>query len=375
MKKILSKLIIFSFLSSFVFATDFTPTLHINPSVRQQGFGGFYTTDVDNFYGIYANPATLGTNREHGLFPSIDVNVMGPLSDIGNIISSVSKGDTNGLSEVIRKNNGLNAGLNVLPLISFGKISPMGLGWAFNTQVFMNASIPNVSLSDINLGVESVFRMGFGFKLLNTDHHFLSVGATGKIFAQIACSYTGNVLDFIDSITNNPTSVPAHFSLGYGVDIGAYYSLCNRLDLGFTWHDVFTVAHVSSSTIENIKFKFGKGQILDSKMSTGLAYRFPMEWTNGLVTSFKVMADYNDIMNLFGNQIRNPILDFSCGAEIVFGNFLSIRAGLNEMYPAAGLGLSISNFKLDFAIYGSELGLEPGSTPCLNSSIFIGFTY
>lgn len=375
MKKTILRFLVFTLVSFGAAASDYVPKLHTTPSVRQQGFGGFYTTDVYNFYGIFANPATLALKKEHALFPSIDLNLAGPLKDVKNIVKSLSDGDTTLLSKIIEKNNGLQFGMNVSPLLSFGKISPIGLGWAFNTQVFMNASVPSVALSDVNLGLESLFRLGFGFRLINTDNHFLGVGATGKAFAQFAASNTGNIIDFIQKIKNDFSSIPAYFSIGYGIDLGAYYSLCNRLDIGFTWHDALTFAHVTESTIGDLKFEFGKAQKLDSKVSCGVAYRFPVDWSNGIITSFKVMAEYRDITNLFGDQIRNPVLDFACGTELVVGSFVSVRAGINDMYPAFGVGLAMKNFKLDFSVYGSELGLEPGSTPCLNSSIFIGFTY
>ena len=57
MKKIAVIFSIFLLSASVIFAGEFKPELHTNPSVRQQGFGGFYTSDIDNFYGMYANPA------------------------------------------------------------------------------------------------------------------------------------------------------------------------------------------------------------------------------------------------------------------------------------------------------------------------------
>ena len=81
------------FLSAIISAGEFKPSLHTAPSVRQQGFGGFYSTDLDNFYGIYANPAILGLHAKHSLFPSIDVRAAGLLKDSVNIINAVSNKD------------------------------------------------------------------------------------------------------------------------------------------------------------------------------------------------------------------------------------------------------------------------------------------
>ena len=64
--------------------------------------------------------------------------------------------------------------------------------------------------------------------------------------------------EYYQKIKDDFSSIPAYFSIGYGIDLGAYYSLCNRLDIGFTWHDALTFAHVTESTIGDLKFEFGK---------------------------------------------------------------------------------------------------------------------
>ena len=148
------------FLSAIISAGEFKPSLHTAPSVRQQGFGGFYSTDLDNFYGIYANPAILGLHAKHSLFPSIDVRAAGLLKDSVNIINAVSNKDMEKLGKIINDNNGIQLGMDIAPLLSFGHISDWGFGWAFNTQMFVNASVPSVTLSDVNAGFESVLRAG-----------------------------------------------------------------------------------------------------------------------------------------------------------------------------------------------------------------------
>ena len=115
-----------SFLSAIISAGEFKPSLHTAPSVRQQGFGGFYSTDLDNFYGIYANPAILGLHAKHSLFPSIDVRAAGLLKDSVNIINAVSNKDMEKLGKIINDNNGIQLGMDIAPLLSFGHISNWG---------------------------------------------------------------------------------------------------------------------------------------------------------------------------------------------------------------------------------------------------------
>lgn len=361
--------------SAFTFSKEFKPSLHTQPSVRQQGFGGFYTTDVSRFEGIYSNPAMLGLKKKHSLFPAIDVRAAGLFMKAGDIAKAISNEDTEKLGQIIKENKGIQLGFAAEPLLSFGHVADWGLGWAFNTQMFVNTSVPSVALSDIKGGVESVFRIGYGFSILNFDMIRLSVGATAKGFAQLATAYNGSVLDLIDTIASDFTQLPAYFSAGFSLDVGVMCTLFNSLSFSAVWYDAFSRAFVAESTFGDFNLHTDYSKALDSKLALGVAFQIPVGWSKGVISSFKVMCDYRNLFSLFHTLGRNPILELSCGTEFVLGNILSLRFGMSEMYPAAGLGLGFGTFKLDFAVYGKELGLEPGSSPCLNASLFIGFTY
>ena len=43
------------------------------------------------------------------------------------------------------------------------------------------------------------------------------------------------------------------------------------------------------------------------------------------------------------------------------------------MYPSAGVGARLGAFNIDAAIFGRELGLEPGTRPQLNLAISLEF--
>lgn len=354
-----------------VFAKDFVPNLHSVQSARQQGFGGIYTTDIDVFNGIYSNPATLGKARKHVLYPALNLNVAGPLADIFDIVGGFTNKDIQKLAAIIKKNNGFNFGVDVIPLLAFGGISGKGFGWAFDTQVFANGSVPGILLSDIEVGVETTFRMGFGFPILNLDNHKLFLGATAKGFAQYSVSYKGDVFKIIDDVKK----LPAYLSLGYGLDVGAFYSLCNKFDFAVTCYDAFTLSHVLSGTVLELGKSFQSPVLIKPKLALGAAYHIPIDWSQGFISSFVVRADYRNLLALLDKTSRNPILELSAGTELVLLNTVAFRFGVSEMYPAVGVGLIFGALKIDFAMYGKELGLEPGTAPCLNAGMFVGFTY
>lgn len=361
--------------SVFAFGVEFTPQLHSAPSVRQQGFGGLFTTDADNYWGFYANPAMLGRHKKHSLFPGIEARVAGPLEDYGTIISSLSGGDLNALKDVINKNKGLKLSCDVQPLLSFGHISEWGFGWGFKTQVFANASIPSATISDIEVGIENVLTLGFGLRVINTANNQLYVGATAKGFAQTAFSYTGNPLQLVNKITTDFSQIPLNFSAGYGFDVGLMYTLCHFMDVSVVCYDVFTQAFISPINIKAFKFDFSRNTIIQPRLAAGVAFNFPVEWTRGVISSAKVMVDYRDFFVFFKPLSRNPLLELSAGLELTLANIFSVRFGMQELYPAVGVGFNFGNFKIDASLYGRELGVEPGNAPCLNASVFIGVAY
>lgn len=375
MKKIL--LTLFIAFSALLFADNFKPQLHITPSVRQQGFGGFYTTDVDNFYGLYANPAMLGTHKKHSLFPGLGLTVSGPFDQMPDFFEGVSSQDLTNLAELLRKNNGLKFGMNVQPLLSMGHVSGFGFGWGLCTDIFMSASVPNLSRSDINIGAETVLTAGFGFPIIHTDNHLLTVGITAKGFFQMSTLFNEGIISVSSKLQNfDINDIPMYVTAGFGFDAGVYYSMCNCIDFAIVYHDPWSPAWVAKTDISNIKdFHFGSMQTLEPKLSAGIAWRVQTAATRGAITSLRIMADYKNIFTPFKKLGRNPWLELNAGAELVLANIVSFRVGLNELYPACGIGFSFGHFKIDMSMYGKELGLEPGNSPCLNAALFIGVTY
>jgi hypothetical protein len=95
----------------------------------------------------------------------------------------------------------------------------------------------------------------------------------------------------------------------------------------------------------------------------------------GLVDSLTVALDYGHILDLWTPFSRNPILNLGLGVETRFLDIVSLRAGVSEGYPNAGASLDLSVMKLNLAVWGSELGLEPGSRPAFNLMTSLEFSY
>jgi hypothetical protein len=111
----------------------------------------------------------------------------------------------------------------------------------------------------------------------------------------------------------------------------------------------------------------GAKYVISPTVNIGAAYTFDLTAVAPAVPlMFAFAIDYHDISRWFTpNDFtkRNPILNLSMGLEITAFKMLSARFGMNEMLPAVGLGVNLKGFKIEGALYGKELGIEPGQLP------------
>lgn len=375
MKKLILTLTILCLCVFSLSAKDFVFALHDQESVAQLGYGGSYVTDNSTFYEIYSNPALLANSEKHTLLPSLDVRVAGPLEDALDLLQNISDVNQDNLLKLIKENNGLKLGMNLLPLLNFGHVSESGFAWGVANQIYVNAIVPSLLKTDLAVGYEGRFTFGYGFNLISTENHNLAIGATGKAFIQGQLSYNDSPLKIMDAF-NSLKNLPLYVTPGFGFDIGLDYTFHNSLDVGLACKDIFTVAFIKNggTKLDDLsKSTVGTPTILQPTIALGVGYNLPVDWTLGLISSFRVMANYNDLVTLFKPLARNPILEFSVGAEATLFHVISARIGLSEMYPAVGLGVRLGKFNMDFSMYGQELGLEPGSSPLMNAALSVGF--
>jgi hypothetical protein len=104
-------------------------------------------------------------------------------------------------------------------------------------------------------------------------------------------------------------------------------------------------------------------------------YRIRSPLLHRYISDVIIMMDYQNFMDLFSLLPRNPILNIGIGAELVLLNVLSLRAGIADALPAVGFGLDLSFMKIDFALRGKELGLEPGMNPTYAVDLGLLFRY
>ena len=397
MKK-LSLVILFVFVSFTLFAqTD----------VRSYGMGGTHITDYSDFYTIDRNPAGLGFSSKHNLWTNLQLDVNGPLKDIvdasKNIILEMSKPDvqdeknegetsekdeatenlTNLIMDLVKENNGLFTGLNLVGPINFGFIKN-GFGLKFSEEIKFNLDVASVQNAQIKIEANTDFILAYGHKI-DLGVHDIGLGiavslSSSPINYRVQDSLV-NILNLANSDEENKddttaTPIPMNITCGYGFDFGIQYRFANNFTFGAVLKDVGVQ---ETYEIKDEKFNFDKDKAvkekLEPKLAVGFGFKIPTDYSLGIISSWTAYADYDNVLNLMPKNKeklkRNPLLGLSAGTEVVLFKTIALRAGINESYLSAGLGVKLAALHIDFAVFGSERSLEPGLKPQMNAAFSV----
>jgi hypothetical protein len=399
MKKIIAALLVLLSLSAIAFAEDvWMPALTLT-STRSNGLGGPHVAYTDGVSSLFVNPGALQWSNQSTFF-ELSPALTGPLDKVvedTEVFSRIKKNmddpqkildDVQGLTG----NGKVPIGLDLRGPISMG-YAANGLGYGFFSRTFLDTQIIGTDI-EATVYEDVIFKFGMSINVLSLKSHEISVGFALKPFARVIGSLDKSALDVVSILTDdskemtdllNDVSIP--LIVGGGVDVGLQYRFKKELVLGFTVDDVYTAGF----EVYNLKGLITKGS---SPANTNTLYRVKPAYNVGLAYTLKLsnlwkkapkplqsfyiaaMADWHNIDHALtwdDFTHRNPILDLSAGAELGLFNFLRFRVGLNEMLPAVGFGFEPGFFKLNFAVYGKELGNDPGQFSTMAADVSLAF--
>jgi hypothetical protein len=257
-----------------------------------------------------------------------------------------------------------------------------GWGWGVFDRIHMDMSIAGSTTITATVYGDLMFNMGYAFNVVNAGIHTVDVGFVGKAFGRYSMD-TGRLdikalANDPDNVTDNLTGNSVSFlTVGGGIDIGAQYRLLNNFTAGLVVGDLFSLGYAAPMSVpglESAASPSGYLGYISPKINFGVSYKV---FENYLI-QWVLMADYRDFMNLFQQSdyfTTNAILNLSLGTEVILFNILSLRAGMNQMLPAAGIGIDAKALKIDAAIYGKELGRDPGRLSTYALDLGILFRY
>ena len=360
-------------------------------SSRSLAMGGTHTAYTSDMDTLFNNPAGFYAVEPQGTFAEISLGLRGPVFDITDLVIQTLNGDgdfTTILSSSTTQNllSGLYAGMSLVGPIYFSYVgNGLGLGIFNSTDITFQESAP--ATLEATIKEDLFFCGGYAFRLPlpKNSNHTLDIGALlkgglrGQI--QVTESYLNlmNLELSLDTILEGPFT----FITSIGLDLGILYTYDELVSVGITAMDIFSPA--IKKTYHNLGEMIvdNKEPLTDETGKVPIALNFGVGLTPSLgpldqfISQFALYLDYKDILGLWNNQgnYKNPWLRLGIGLELTLLEILSLRVGLNEGLMAAGMGIDMEIFSMNIAMFGRELGREPGIRSIYNLMLGFEFRY
>ena len=363
-------------------------SLFAQEDVRSMGMGGNHITDYSDVYITQKNPAGLGFAGKHDLWTNTQVEIGGPLEDFMNIADNLANSDNDSgddssgiedaIIDLVKENNGLATGLSLVGPLQFGFIKN-NFGLLFSEELFVDVNVPSISRGNVDIGLDINLLLGYGHKI-DLGIHDIALGISANLFSRaINIGVDGSLTEIFDKV-EDMDNLPATSMIGYGINAGVQYEFANFLSAGIVWNNILAQTYTTDIPLDEdsdkeFTFKDARKEKLDPTLAVGFGVKIPTSFTLGIISSWTAYLDHDNIWDFFAKDkiVRNPILGLSAGTEVVLFKTIALRLGIHESYPAAGCGIRLAAFHIDAAVFGSELGLEPGAKPQLNAALSISF--
>ncbi len=315
----------------------------IYEGVRPLGMGGAFTAVADDSNAIFYN--TAGLNRLETWSFEIPLIIETSKSNI-DIVDEAQDVDFNSTTETaafIRKHLGETGDVRVGLVPSFAKknfgVALLSQGKA--TYRFDNPAFPETKVT----------ASGVGSAQIGLAHAFfddkLSVGAGVKYVTASVLDQTYTAQQIADSNFDQTVEDDLMDGSGFGVDLGALYTLPFSID-----------STLGLSVINLGGLDLGDAGKIDQQVNLGFAMRHSFESASWLkllaavdvVDLFKEAGTDDDIYKRLhmGLEAKMPVL--------------SLRVGLYQGYPSFGAGIDLKYAKLEYANYAAEVGAFAGDS-------------
>jgi len=348
------------------------------PSARFAALGGPHVAMADDFYSIFLNPAAFVGVEDTFSAAEFTLTTYGPMLELMDLLMDNAGSDLDlDISDLIGP-GGFAAGFELGGPLSLGWVG-RGLALGIFNRLRISATVGGIMLRPFVSG-DLLFVGGYAFRAVEKNGHILDAGFLGKGFFRGALNLEASIFD-AGALLDDPLYRPVNTYLGVGLDLGLSYNVRENLTVALVCYDVYSPALVTTyASFSNFIERAGSSgpsshATVKRRLDLGAQYRIRSNLIDRYISRFTVMASYRDFLDFFSLIPRNPILNAGLGAEIVVLNALSFRFGITDALPAFGFGLDLSFMTLDCAIYGRELGLDPGVQSVYALSIGLLFRY
>lgn len=365
---------------ALLFPADYFETPMGPVSPRLNGMGGNHAAFTDGFSTLFTNPAGFFASGEEISWAELTLGAKGPVFSLADAALSGGLEDMTTLLDLVV---GLYTGLAVTGPLSFGYVgNGLGLGVVMNSDVVLYSYNPFTATGLVKEDIQLAGGYSFPINILPGNHTLeggvlLKGGFRGELKAEVSVA---------DVMSFDPASLlegePFSFISMIGMDLGLLYNWKETFYVGLTGKDVYSPTSKKTYT--------GVNQFLDGtvdpepvygvvpfSLNLGLQYRLNLEKYNIFLSNIDFYLDYEDILDfwLYPTLASNPVLHAGFGTEITMLQILDVRLGFAQGLPSAGLGLDLSWFTMNAAMFGSERSTEPGMSPVYNLQLGFEFRY
>ncbi|MBB6480634.1 hypothetical protein [Spirochaeta isovalerica] len=350
-------------------------------SPRSEALGGPHAALTDDFSTLFNNPAGFREVKGDLTVANLNILLRGPLS---SILLGIESGQ---YQDMLAELGNSRIALALTGPIAVGSIRNNFAWGVFNnisTDLYVPSLTQNATITaTADLG--GVFGYSWGVEFPNTGNKF-NYGFLTKLFFRSEVSAAKSFTDIMGAFDDLSSlisldSLPLDMGFGVGIDVGMKYIWRDTLHFALAFRDIYTplfmfrYGSITSLTEgESPEFVYSA---VNADYSFGFMYTPHVSLFRGLIGNMKLLFDYNDIFDFLvdGDQARHILLHFGLGFEFTIFDILSLRLGVYEGLPSVGAGLDLHIFKINLAVYGREMGTQPGIMPVYNMMLGIDFSY
>lgn len=333
--------------------------------------GKAMVADVDDYNVLFVNPAGIPLIKERIINFEFLIEGSSGISDNLTAFFGYNSDkywkitDTNDLTQLKGKNTRGRVGFlgtYITDLISFAVIANGMLDSFVNTVPTTKDTVFSTADVAVQFGIAKSFFEKKNFR----------IGGTGKAI------YRGNRSGIFDTDQLQSQSIKpvgnlyANEGLAFSMDLGTQYTWFideSEFSIGLAALDLSTPFGIQPKIFGD--GNTGRPEILPARINFGFGYKVPNLYKGlTLRTNLDIIKSAAKKESSFQDMIH-------MGIELKFPQFLSLRAGLNQLYWTAGIGVSYWVLDASFATYVENTSIYEGDrTPSNRRYVFqVGFYF
>ena len=311
-------------------------------SARALGMGNAYSAVVSNSDALFYNPA--GLSRIKGFNwtvfdPRVGINGLDTVQRIQNIAANSSKNQSVASEVSGFYGHPVFAEAGVKTAFTIPNFGVAGYGNSNTGLALDNPAYPNLNL---NYFVDYGVALGGSLDLVPDA---VQIGMVARRFNRTGTTETLTAGQLATMNSSQLSQELQRRGTAYALDIGMLFTspAPSHPTFSVVWKDVGNTSFSHDSGI-------GAPQPIPSNMLAGFSFEL-----NAALISLRPSVDYDYINRRDIASLNKVHIGLELGLPLI-----DIRAGLNQGYYTAGVGVDFGLLHLDAATYGVELGNYPG---------------